>query len=280
MALGINRSDPNNGGTSYRSGSPVTLPHNFGNPVTTPVNFGNPIPSDGKNVNTVNWVPSPAHFGNTVGPPAPTGPALVAHTIAGSNGTGSVTTTAINTTGSGFLILVVTPESASDAITVADSKSNTWHQVSLPNGRDFGSPLLYYAFGATVGTGHTFTVSATNGVLVSVAAFSGVKSSADPFESANNQNSVESGVTAQPGNVTPVAVKDLIFSGFGGFSNPLPVTINDSFVEIDSLFDSGTGIPNANAYLVATATTVINPTWTATSNPNRLASCIAVFAHA
>jgi len=67
MPLGLNRTDLNTTGTSYRNGTPVTLPHDFGNDITEPHDFGNDIPSDGKNVNTVNWVPSPAHFGNIIG---------------------------------------------------------------------------------------------------------------------------------------------------------------------------------------------------------------------
>lgn len=70
MALGINRSDPNSGGTSYRKGTPINLAtHDFGNKVTwtpDPAHFGNPIPSDGKNANTVTWTPAPEHFGNDI----------------------------------------------------------------------------------------------------------------------------------------------------------------------------------------------------------------------
>jgi hypothetical protein len=55
-----------------RNGTPVTLPLTFGNEVNwnvpDPAEFGNPIPSDGKNVNTVNWLPSPSHFGNVITP--------------------------------------------------------------------------------------------------------------------------------------------------------------------------------------------------------------------
>lgn len=64
MPLGINRTDLNDTGTSYKNGSPVTLPKTFGTAVTLPIDFGNDIPSDGKNENTVDWTPSPDHFGN------------------------------------------------------------------------------------------------------------------------------------------------------------------------------------------------------------------------
>ena len=65
----------------FRSGTPITLPHNFVNAVNLSVdtatdhdNFGNTEPSNGGDVNAVNWSPSPAYFGNQVGgtPAVPT----------------------------------------------------------------------------------------------------------------------------------------------------------------------------------------------------------------
>lgn len=61
MPLGKNRTG------DFRNGNPVTLPKNFGNVVTTiPANNDNPVPTAGTEKNTVNWTPSPTHFGNTI----------------------------------------------------------------------------------------------------------------------------------------------------------------------------------------------------------------------
>jgi hypothetical protein len=64
--LGVNRDDANEGGQVFRDGQPVTLPKSFGQPVMLPKNDGNPIPSSGTNENTVDWKPSPTHFGTDV----------------------------------------------------------------------------------------------------------------------------------------------------------------------------------------------------------------------
>lgn len=67
--LGANRTDLNESGTSYRDGTPVTLPKNFGQPIILPKNDGNPIPSSGTNANTVDWrTPDSTHFGNDIEP--------------------------------------------------------------------------------------------------------------------------------------------------------------------------------------------------------------------
>ena len=81
MPRGLNRTDLNKTGISYRNGTPVTLPYEFGNVVTwptpDPAHFGNPV-TDGNDPtqfgNTVDWqTPDPTHFGNavTTTPPPP-----------------------------------------------------------------------------------------------------------------------------------------------------------------------------------------------------------------
>jgi hypothetical protein len=74
MPEGLVRTDLNKTGTTYKNGTPITLPHDFGNDVTwaTPnaAHFGNPIPATDPtfNSNPVTWsTPDPAHFGNEIG---------------------------------------------------------------------------------------------------------------------------------------------------------------------------------------------------------------------
>ena len=64
MPRGLDRTDLNTTGTSFRNGIPVVTPINFGQAVTLPKNFGNTMPFDAGN--PVTWTPSPTHFGNAV----------------------------------------------------------------------------------------------------------------------------------------------------------------------------------------------------------------------
>ena len=64
MPLGLNRTDLNETGTSYKDGTPVTTPVTFGTPVTLPINFGNQVSLPLNVGNVVDWTPDPAHFGN------------------------------------------------------------------------------------------------------------------------------------------------------------------------------------------------------------------------
>ena len=94
MPLGANRTDLNDTGTTYKNGFPVTLPLNVGNPITEPHDFGNDIPSSGTNENTVDWSPSPAHFGNDIGGSTPVQPTPAFDPVGGAySGIQSVTIT-------------------------------------------------------------------------------------------------------------------------------------------------------------------------------------------
>ncbi len=69
MPRGLNRTDLNSTGTSYKDGTPVTLPKTFGTPIDlTTHNFGNPVTHGDDPTqfgNDVTWpTPDPAHFGN------------------------------------------------------------------------------------------------------------------------------------------------------------------------------------------------------------------------
>src|SRR5262245_14682595 len=85
---------------------------------------------------------------------------LVASLTAAPGGSGG-TTAAIDTTGADLLTFSCAYYSGlSPTLTVSDSKGNTWIGLTDRAANERGH-RYYYAKNATVGTGHTFTVSAT-----------------------------------------------------------------------------------------------------------------------
>src|SRR5271157_5452633 len=74
MPRGLDRTDLNSTGTSYRRGTPVSAPVIFGTPVTLPKTFGNRMPFDAGN--HVSWTPRPAHFGNLISDGAEVAPSV------------------------------------------------------------------------------------------------------------------------------------------------------------------------------------------------------------
>lgn len=68
MPRGLNRTDLNTTGVTYKDGTPVTVPKNFGTPIdTTTHNFGNPVTLPKDFGNPVTWAPNSNHFGNIIG---------------------------------------------------------------------------------------------------------------------------------------------------------------------------------------------------------------------
>lgn len=287
MPRGLNRTDLNSTGTSYRDGTPVTTPHEFGNPITTPHNFGN----------TVDWTPDPAHFGNPVTlphdfgndiggstPPPPQVPALIA-TVTKSGQQPNppstpITSDAIDTTGATILVLAITNATTSNTPVVTDSLGNTW--TACPNiAGDAFYPWMFYAVNPTVGAGHTFSVNmgaAFAQMVFSVLAFSGVATTS-PFET-----QVVAASHTQSGDVVPADTNDLIIatvSGDNGFA-AATITIDGDFTNEPASTGQGTNGANLGiAFLVSPDGAATNPTWSGLSAGSRGAfAAQAVFAHA
>ena len=107
MPRGLNRTNLNTTGTSYRNGSPVTLPINFGTALIIPHDFGN----------DVTWSPDPSHFGSAV---------TIPHVFGNVIGSSTPVTYSISGTisGSGGAGATVVLSGASSGTTTADGSGN------------------------------------------------------------------------------------------------------------------------------------------------------------
>lgn len=181
------------------------------------------------------------------------------------------TSSSIDTTGATLLVIHVADADAV-ATTVSDSKGNTW--TPLAARQNSVESQLYYCASPTVGSGHTFTTSASSAFPAGqVLAFSGVDAS--PFDVQNGNTTTDS--TIQTGSVTPAEDGSLIVAGVGHVRGVSP-TIGSGFAVTDSnALYGGTYYGAGAAYLVQTTAAAINPTWTLDSS-GVLAATIAVFA--
>jgi hypothetical protein len=213
---------------------------------------------------------------------------LVASVNATAAGAG-LTTPAINTTGASFIIASVNKFASSAPVPdFSDSKGNTWHPITWTHSQDNGKPLFYYAYNATVGSGHTFSTTASD-AAVNVMAFSGVKSSSDPLESGNDSVDTQgTNLYQADAAITPASAGDLVVTALGNIFAVNPLTVGVSVDQgnlaigwtpqnsNDSAGDMAFSIAQDN-------TTALRPTWTATvsgGNFNRGYNNFAVFAHA
>src|SRR5436190_448982 len=139
--------------------------------------------------------------------------AYVGGTLARNGGGDSngFTSSAFDTTGANF-ILVSYSSGATSLETLTDSKGNTWTAMtaSTASGRQH---RFYYAFNATVGTGHTFTITGTATYpSLAITWYSGVQSASDPLDQQARNGQVAPSVTAGP--ITPTVDGCLIATGF------------------------------------------------------------------
>src|SRR3954469_3579948 len=147
---------------------------------------------------------------------------LIAHTFLGSPNSSPITTSGIDTTGANLIVVYLSSD-AGNTTTVSDSKSNTYTALTVHGTTNPNNCRLYYCAGATVGTGHTFTLSTGSGFpSIFVQAFGGAGS----FDSQNGASG------ASPGSVTPPGDGCVIVTGTG--SQFQPSSIDSSFTISDT----------------------------------------------
>lgn len=205
---------------------------------------------------------------------------LIAHQIA--HAVDNAQTAAIDTSGANFLIATVAAFTSGPADSFSDTKSNTWHALG-PYTNTAGSMRvsLYYAYNATVGSGHQFTQGTTGSyTIIAVAAFAGLQTSSDPYNSdvtGINDFQTSVGLDMTAGTLT-VASGDLLVSGEGtpfGQSPSLTwttanMTITDQFHS--SAVTEGGGL----AYALGTGASIA-ASWTPGSASATGAALVATF---
>lgn len=201
--------------------------------------------------------------------PAHAAIALVASTNRCDAGDGTnATSTAVNTT-TATLVVVLGVASSSGTMVVSDNKTNTWSTLTPTEVGGGEMAQLFFMTAGTVGAGHTFTITASNGFSsVCVAAFSGTTgSSLLDLEAAGG---TAFGTTVQPGSITPSANNYLHVTGVA-FNVAGTMTISASHtiaaqVDVGAFTRGG-----ALAYDIQTTATARNPTWTNTNTSSMAA---------
>lgn len=187
---------------------------------------------------------------------------LLANTLAQSTNGNGITSSAINTTGVNLIIVSVIDYSVNPAITLSDNQGNTWTELSIYTGSSARSKI-YYCYNPTTNSNHTFTATGNASyVSFSVLAFSGA--AVNPLDKSSG-NGTSSSVTSLSTNpVTPAEDNELIFTGIG-FANadvPISLSINNSFTIVNQGVNvSGQAFGIGTAYLIQSAASAINPSW-------------------
>jgi len=197
--------------------------------------------------------------------------AFVAGTSAASSDGGTVTTSAIDTTGADTLFAFICGNSAYIP-TWTDSKGNTWTALTAYEVSGATRGRWWYAKAATVGAGHTVTISIGNLPAVAFLAFSGGHATA-PFLSENGLGT-SYGSSGQGGSVTPSEDNCLVLSGCVDHVAATE-SVNQGFTIASQVSASANAKGAAAAYLIETTAAAKDPTWThSADNASSIANAV------
>lgn len=196
-------------------------------------------------------------------------PALVAKAIAGSSNGTTVTTVAINCTGATFAL--VTWDEGAGAVkgTLADSSSNTWTALTsyLSNSTSGIRLNTSYVASPTVTSSQTVSITASTFPSVSFRCYSGVLA-ASPFDVQGGQGSNSSVATFDSGTITPGSTTYFGITSAGWSVGAVSaITVNSSFINLDSIANNGNHYALSSADKITVAATE-DPTfsWTTSSD--------------
>lgn len=186
--------------------------------------------------------------------------------IAGAkNGTSTgCTTDAVDTTGKD-IICVFASWFGNGSASISDSKGNTWStNGKIYNGSSNAALQLWWCVSPTVGSGHTFTITADYCSAGYVAA-AGVNT-ADAFDQEITATPASSS-THQPGSLTPDQDNCLLVTAIGALGSNNPIGVDGTYAEVLVANSSGNGLGLGIGYEAQTTATAANPTWTVVTAP-------------
>lgn len=207
------------------------------------------------------------------GSPPPPSITLVVETGKASTNGGAVTTDAINTTGANLIVIGVSSVNGT-ALTIVDSKSNTWTPLTeYVSVVEAVKVRLFYCYSPTVGTNHTFATGGTNFPNIHLFAFS---NTTGDFDAENGSNGASPLAT---GTVTPATNGQVIISLLGANFTSSISAITAEFTNTDQASVSNGSFFNSMAYYIQPTAGAqgCTFTWTASAGGNLGASTIATF---
>lgn len=198
--------------------------------------------------------------------------ALVTHAFV-SDLTNGGSTPAANTTGATFLVLSVSG-GAIGGITPTDTYGNTW----VPLTSYFSTNLqIWYVPNATVGTGHTVTVS-HGGIYAALdlSAWSGI-TAVHPLATGSDVGTNSAGPTLGVTTQAPNQAGALVITAFmNNTSGTTTAAVSSGFTILDAQ-GGQSGYGGGSAYQIQTAAAATNPIWTVGASSSGMGVAAAVF---
>jgi hypothetical protein len=189
----------------------------------------------------------------------------------------TATVSNFNATGANFLIVSTSTTDGFPSCAITSTPVNVWHPLTMHTNFTYTARhQFFYAYGAAVSSAMTITCSANaTGPALSVAAYSGVDASADPFDQESGDGRDQVANLGAIAIVTPSVAGELVVSGLvrGTVGNvdlesALPILTNVT---------ASTNWGNNLAATIAPTTAAVSNTWSTLFGTIRGATSIATF---
>lgn len=196
--------------------------------------------------------------------------ALLGHKINASVGAADAITASMDTTGA--TLIVVGLENIVNAITTSaiteTGATNTWTYGTQLVGTSSRVVRMAYCINPNTNATHVFKFTAANGAnfpVIAVTVYSNTPAASFVTEAAGADVPAAT-TTVQPGSVTPSNANNLLVTFLGGDAYTA-ISVNQSFTATDTVGKvGGSSSGGGMAYIIQTAATAKNPTWTVTTN--------------
>lgn len=202
------------------------------------------------------------------------------HGLCAFTGNSSCTTSPINATGATLLVILQSNFGGGVSVppTSSPTACATWTALSTHfDGTTNSVVQIFYCFAPVTDPAQTFTCTGNYSGCWYLA-FKGTKTDASVFIADNGAGASSSVTSLQTGSVTPSGTGNALVSIIS--SNviyPSGLAIDSGFTILDSQTSPSTE-DGADAYLIDSGSSSLNPTWSWTGAQAQIATAIAVFA--
>lgn len=186
---------------------------------------------------------------------------LIAHAAASSSDGQQVQCGPIDCTGAN-LIVIETSIFEPFTIPPTDSSSNTWLPLTQRGG-SLASTQFWYCLNPTVSAAQTFKVPPGNIAFPAISVQAWSSDSLPITLVGENGHAAQALTSAQPGNITSTLAHALIITGASA-QNGQPTAVNLGFTLTDRVNFSSQGLGIGMGYIIPSAATTLNPTWSGT----------------
>lgn len=197
----------------------------------------------------------------------------------GSTDSGLTSSTTVDSTGAGALLVMLSQYQPGTIATITDNKLNTWVPATTYSSASTTKGRFYLATlsGGTRGASHTITATGSGNIFPAICA--AAITGATQYGAGENGTSTSAATSASAGSMTPTGANFLVCSGISLYTPAVTSLAATSPLAIlnSVAFSSGNNLGAGLAcYQQSGGPSAINPNWTWTTSTDATVNVVSV----